>query len=218
MTSALPVLYSFRRCPYAMRARLAIVSSGQSCQLREIILRDKAPEFLATSPSATVPALQNVDGEVIDESLDIMLWALSQNDPESWLGTSKNARDDMLVLIEECDGDFKTSLDRYKYTTRYDDADGQTERTKAGGFLQKLDARLATSAYLFGKQITLGDMAIAPFVRQFSNVDRDWFDAQDWPHLLGWLNDFLNSDRFSSIMTKYPKWVADDPVTIFPAA
>ncbi len=216
-TSSLPVLYSFRRCPYAMRARLALASSQQGCALREIVLRDKPGDFLLTSPTATVPVLKTPEGKVIDESLDIMIWALSHHDPEYWLQPGSGSLEDMLSLIDKADGDFKTALDRYKYTTRYDNIDGIGQRAKAASFLRDLNNQLENSTYLFGLRPTLADMAIAPFVRQFANVDRDWFEAQDWPHLLRWLNDFLNSERFTSIMTKYPKWQPGDAVTRFPA-
>ncbi len=217
-TPALPILYSFRRCPYAMRARLALASSQQTCALREVVLADKPGEFLMTSPTATVPTLKTPEGEIIDESLDIMIWALSRHDPEYWLQPGSGSRDDMLSLIDLADGDFKTSLDRYKYTTRYDNADGMKERAKAALFLHQLNDQLANSTYLFGLRPTLADMAIAPFARQFANVDRDWFDAEDWPNLLRWLNEFLASERFSSIMTKYAKWQPGDAVIRFPSS
>jgi len=215
--SNLPILYSFRRCPYAMRARLAVASSGQSYELREVVLRYKVEEFLQTSPSATVPTLKTIEGEVIDESLDIMIWALSHHDPEGWLSPDTGSLANMIELIKVADGDFKSALDRYKYATRYEGADSMTERAKASVFLQELGNRLQNSSYLFGDKITLADMAIAPFVRQFANVDRDWFDAQDWPHLLRWLGCFLRSDRFNSIMDKYPRWQPGDAPTRFPA-
>jgi len=217
-TPALPIFYSFRRCPYAMRARLALVSSQQTCALREIVLADKPGDFLMTSPTATVPTLKTPEGKVIDESLDIMIWALSRHDPEYWLQPGSGSLDDMLALINLADGEFKTSLDRYKYTTRYDNTDGIKERAKAALFLHQLDDQLANSTYLYGLRPTLADMAIAPFVRQFANVDRDWFDAQDWPNLLRWLNEFLASERFSSIMDKYAKWQPGDAVVRFPSA
>ncbi len=206
-----PVLYSFRRCPYAMRARLAIASAGISCELREVVLRDKAPELLQASPKATVPVLV-IGDEVIEESLDIMIWALRQNDPEGWLAS----QDASLPLIAECDRPFKMALDRYKYGSRYAGADTTAERATAAEFLQKLDGMLSASAYLFGEVPSLGDMAILTFVRQYAFVDKDWFDAQPWPNLIRWLNAFLGSDRFAAIMDKHPKWENGDPVTIFP--
>lgn len=207
----LPVLYSFRRCPYAMRARLALHYVGISCELREIVLRNKAPEFLETSPKGTVPVLVT-DGEVIEESLDIMLWALAQNDPDGWL----NSKETALTLIAQSDGPFKTALDRYKYGSRFPGADASAERDTASVLLQQLNDRLSESPYLHGDSLGLADMAIVTFVRQFAFVDKDWFDAQDWPHLIRWLNAFLDSARFNSIMQKHPKWVSGDPVTLFP--
>ncbi|MDA4847273.1 glutathione S-transferase [Hoeflea poritis] len=214
MTS-LPILYSFRRCPYAMRARLALRSSGTAVELREVVLRDKAPEFLEASPSATVPALVEPDGGVIDESLDIMLWALERNDPEGWLSPETGSLDDMLALIEHMDGPFKQSLDRYKYDTRHPDHDRLEERGKAAAELIAFEERLAETGWLFGSRPSLADFAILPFVRQFANADRAWFDGEDWLALKAWLGDFERSDRFAAIMDKYPKWQAGDPVTVF---
>ncbi|MCA8868643.1 MAG: glutathione S-transferase [Rhodobacteraceae bacterium] len=212
----LPILYSFRRCPYAMRARLAIAASGVGCELREVVLRDKPPDLLAASFKATVPVLVNPP-QIIEESLDIMLWALNRNDPFGWLAADAEMGADLWRLIEEADGGFKTSLDRYKYASRYDGAVPQAERDKAAEFLAGLDQRLANNRYLTGETESLADMAILPFVRQFSLVDKDWFDARPWPCLHIWLARFLQSELFASVMRKYPKWRAGDPVTRFPA-
>ncbi|MBL4892612.1 MAG: glutathione S-transferase [Rhizobiaceae bacterium] len=211
-----PILYSFRRCPYAMRARLAIAVSGMACELREIVLRDKAPEFLITSPKATVPVLID-DGQVIEESIDIIFWALGRNDPENWLAPEIGTLEEMQLLITEGDGPFKDHLDRYKYASRHDDVDSDEEREAASEFLFKLNVLLSDRVYLFGGRISLADMALAPFVRQFANVDRGWFDAQPWPNLLRWLTEFLESERFQSIMEKYPKWQVGNKETIFPS-
>lgn len=205
-----PILYSFRRCPYAMRARLAIAVSGQRVELREIVLRDKAPEFLATSPSATVPCLK-VGEAVIDESLDVMKWALGKSDPEGWLDMPEQGHD----LIAEADGPFKQALDRTKYATRYPDADPENERAKAHDFLHVLNTQL-TQSFLFGSTPTLADMAILPFVRQFAFIDKARFDAEEWPNLSRWLEAFLVSDRFLSIMAKYAKWEAGQAPICFP--
>lgn len=201
---SLPILYSFRRCPYAMRARLAMASAGITTQLREILLRDKAPELIAASPKATVPVL--VGDTVIDESLDIMHWALAQNDPEGWLDMPSEGH----ALIAKSDSDFKPALDAYKYKRSEDD------RATASTFLHSLDQMLGTQPYLFGQTATLADMAILTFVRQFAFVDKPWFDAQPWPNLADWLENFIASARFTDIMQKYPKWQAGDPVTLFP--
>ena len=210
---SLPILYSFRRCPYAMRARLAIQSAGVDVELREILLRDKAPEFLATSPSATVPCLA-FDNVVIDESRDIMLWALRKNDPEGWLNMPAEGHD----IVDVIEGPFKTALDRYKYSTRYDDADKQDERSKASSHLKDLNDRLDNQLWLFGDAPSFADMATLPFVRQFANTDKSWFDDQDWTGLSTWLENFLGSERLKSIMIKYPTWKDGDPITVFPSS
>ncbi len=206
-----PVLWSFRRCPYAMRARLAVASSRVQTELREVVLRDKPQAFLEASPSATVPCLIT-ETEVIDESFDIMLWALQQADPEGWL----DMPEDGLALIEICDGPFKTSLDHYKYPSRYDGIDADAERSSAGRFLKDLNTQLGRQAYLFGDTPKLADMAILPFARQFAHVDLEWFEDQSWAAVLGWLDRFKSSDRFAGIMSKYPQWQPGDPVTSFP--
>jgi len=207
----LPILWSFRRCPYAMRARLAIQSSGQQVALQEILLRDKPAPFLAASPKGTVPVLQD-GAKVLEESRDVMLWALGRSDPESWLDMPEEG----YALIDECDGPFKAALDHTKYAVRFPDLDETEEREKAMTFLRKLDERLQKHAYLMGPNRTLADMAILPFVRQFANTDRDWFDAQGLTALTAWLDDFLASDRFRAIMTKYPPWQSGQDKVIFP--
>lgn len=187
---AYPILYSFRRCPYAMRARLALSISHQVCELREVVLRDKPQEMLDISPKGTVPVLIDVDGSVLEESLDIMLWALGKSDPEGWLSPEQGSMATMQALIADCDGGFKYHLDRYKYAQRYEEADAQRHRTEGSQFLEKLNDQLASTAYLFGQRVSWADRAIAPFVRQFANTDRTWFDAQPWPNLQRWMTTF----------------------------
>lgn len=206
MSGEWPILYSFRRCPYAMRARMAILASGQTCALREVVLRDKPPEMLAASPKGTVPVLVMPDGQVIEESLDIMWWALGRNDPQGWLTPLKDERDDIEALIAENDGPFKDALDRYKYPPRFDNADPLPHRAQGLEFLEKLNARLLETAYLFGDDFTVADAALAPFIRQFANTDRDWFDALDLTAVQTWLQSILESDRFLGVMKKYPAW------------
>ncbi len=200
-----PVLYSFRRCPYAMRARLALAAAGITVEIREILLRDKPPSLLEASPKATVPVLL-LPARVIDESYDIMLWALAKADPEGWLA----GRDD--ALIAALDGPFKAALDRYKYGKD----DVEAARETASAFLQQLDTTLKGQPALSGAELGLADMASLTFVRQFANVDRPWFDSQPWPHLRAWLDNFLASPRFAAIMRKYPAWQSGDPATLFP--
>ncbi|MBT3991612.1 MAG: glutathione S-transferase [Rhodospirillaceae bacterium] len=210
-----PVLYSFRRCPYAMRARMALFASSQACELREVLLRDKPLEMIEQSPKATVPVLVLEEGEVLEQSLDIMLWALNQNDPDHWLEPEGASLEDMLALIQATEGEFKGNLDRYKYANRYAGADPLHHRSEAEKFLKQLEARLADSAHLFDSNPTLADYAIAPFIRQFANTDRDWFDAAPYPNLQKWLENFLAQEPFTAVMAKYPVWQAGDAATLF---
>ena len=203
-----PVLYSFRRCPYAMRARLAVASAGLEVELREVVLRDKPAAFLDASPSATVPCLVTADG-VIDESLDVMIWALEQNDPDGWLEMPAGGSE----WIARADGPFKDALDKTKYADRYPGVDPAIQRDIAAMFLTDLDA--AIDEWIFARP-TLADFAILPFVRQFAFIDKQWFDAQPWPDLQAWLERFLISDRFVHIMEKYPQWHPGDAPVAFP--
>ena len=214
--SALPVLYSFRRCPYAMRARLALAVSGQVCELREVVLKNKPQGLLQASPKATVPVLVLPGGQVLEQSLDIMLWALAQHDPEGWLTPSHGTVQEMLALIAECDGPFKQALDRCKYPSRYPEADSNAERAKAAAWLGTLDIRLITQPYLFGAHATLADMAIAPFVRQFAGIDAAWWAAQPWPRLQAWLAQWQALPLLASVMPKLPAWVDGTQGVVFP--
>ncbi len=213
-----PVLYSFRRCPYAMRARMALLSAGIDVELREVVLRDKPQSMIDASPKATVPVLIQSDGTVIDESLEIMVWALVENDPNDWMTPESGTLDDMLALIAQNDGPFKHHLDRYKYHTRYEHADPAEHRRDAEKILNRLDGRLAVGRYLFGSRPALADFAIAPFVRQFANADRDAFDAMPFVHVQRWLADFLASSFFERAMTKYDQWHEGDAPIVFKAA
>jgi glutathione S-transferase len=187
-----------------MRARLALASSGMAVEHREILLRDKPEALLAASPKGTVPVIV-LSGTVIDESLDVMFWALGTNDPESWLDYPKPGD----ALIEDCDGPFKQNLDRYKYASRDPQIDPAQERQKAAEFIWKLNAQLGTNNWLFGDEPMLPDMAILTFVRQFAHVDLGWFETQDWGNVNRWLAEFKSSERFKSIMKKHPVWVPD---------
>jgi len=209
--TTLPILWTFRRCPYAMRARLAIQSSGQQMELREILLRDKPAPFLEASPKATVPVVQTGD-TVIEESREVMLWALGRDDPEGWLDMPQEGH----ALIDTSDGPFKTALDHTKYAVRFPDRDEAEERAKAMVFLNDLNDRLTRNTFLMGPRRSLADMAILPFVRQFANTDRDWFNAQGLGPLTNWLDDFLASDRFRAIMSKYPPWQNGQDQVLFP--
>lgn len=190
-----PVLFSFRRCPYAMRARLALAISETPYALREVKLSAKPPEMLAASPKGTVPVLVLPDGRVIDQSLDIMRWALALNDPEGWL-----TRDDP-ALIAANDGPFKHNLDRYKYPDRHQ-SDPVAHRNEALTFLREIDSRLSAAGQLCGSKRGIADAAILPFIRQFAAVDPVWFEAQPLPHLKTWLADHIGSTLFVKIMAR----------------
>ncbi len=216
MSDGLPILYSFRRCPYAMRARLALTISGQTCALREVVLRNKPPEMIEASSKGTVPVLVLPDGNILDESFDIMKWSLARNDPEDWLKPEIGDLTKTDALIAENDGSFKHHLDRYKYPNRYDNVDALEHRASGIAFLEKLDAQLDGRSFLFGNRMSLADAAIVPFVRQFANTDRAWFDSVDFRFLHDWLASLLESDLFQSIMKKYPAWAAGDQEPLFP--
>jgi glutathione S-transferase len=199
MEPAKPLLYSFRRCPFAIRARLAIAASGIEVNVCEVDLREKPAALLAASPKGTVPVLQFTDGRVIDESLAIMRWALAVRDPEGWLaGDSDEAR----ALITRNDGPFKRDLDRYKYAGRTAGATVGQHRAQAEVFPIELEARLATTQGLCGDRYGLADFAILPFVRQFSMVDPAWFCAAPYPQLRRWLAFGVDSARFRMVMQK----------------
>lgn len=219
MTNPRPVLYSFRRCPFAMRARMALKSAGYSCSLREVVLADKPDLLLAVSPKGTVPVLVLPDGHVIDESLDIMVQALRHSDPEKWLIPETGTYTDMIDLIRLFDGDFKKHLDFYKYASRYREEkpiNAKEHRDEAYGLLAHLNSRLQKNPWLFGKNPCLADFAIFPFIRQYANTDRIWFDRSVSLAVRNWLQALMEDERFLSIMKKYPKWQGVDTEFIFP--
>ncbi len=205
MSRIQPILYSFRRCPYAMRARMALEYAGIERDLREIELKNKPAHMLEISPKGTVPVLSLPCGRIIDESFEIMIWAVSEHDPEHWLPDMH--RFDVYDLIERNDTLFKPQLDRYKYPNRYPDEDCSGARDKAMVFLNDLNARLSNNNALSGNKTTLADIAIFPFIRQFANVDKNWSDTQqNLKPLQKWLDCHLNSDLFQTIMKKHPVW------------
>lgn len=215
MSAQRPIFYSFRRCPYAMRARLAIAIAGCEVEIREVVLKNKPAELLEISSKATVPVLVDSNNNVIEESLDIMLWAASHH--AIWQSLDEQQRKEAFILIEENDVSFKHILDRYKYADRYPEHSQQYYREQGEQFLAKLEQRLNQHVCLLSDSLTLVDFAVLPFIRQFALVDWDWFSNADYPKLQNWLNGFLQSDLFKQIMHKYPQWQAGDEVTIFPA-
>lgn len=200
----LPILYSYRRCPYAMRARLAIYIADIAVELREISLRDKPTHMLQVSPKGTVPVLVLPNG-VIEQSLDIMMWALKQNDPHGWLNADLNKAH---ALIVENDTNFKRALDCYKYPERYPQLSQIDYRSQGEIFLQQLENLLNQHNYLLKDTASLADMAIFPFVRQFAAVDSAWFASSNYPQLQKWLDTFIHSDLFERVMKKQPTYFA----------
>ncbi len=212
MTNQRPILYSFRRCPYAMRARLGLLYAEITCELREVTLRNKPQEMIALSPKATVPVLQLASGQVIDESYDIIKWAMTQNDPADWESSITQSDE----LVAENDGPFKSALDHYKYSACFPDHPPEYYRAQGEVFLKKLDQRLQDSLYLLGDSQTIADISIFPFIRHFAHVDRDWFFTAPYPHLQKWLQQFLDGVSFKAVMTKYSPWKPEDIIIYFP--
>ena len=213
-----PVLWSFRRCPYAIRARLAINASQCQVHLREIRLRDKPTEFISASPKSTVPVLVLPHGHVIDESRDIMIWALQQSDPRAWLRPWQADREFCDAFLDRLDGSFKQQLDCYKYASRFEPSIGQQSRQDACVFLAEINKFLESRAgYLSGADFGVLDAATLPFVRQFRGVDEIWFDSQPWPNLHRWLGMFFNSADFAAVMQKHQPWQPADKAILFPA-
>lgn len=204
----LPILYSYRRCPYAMRARMALRYAGIEVEIREISLRDKPQHLRQVSPKATVPVLVLPDGRVIDQSLDIMQWALQQHDPAKWLGLGDSVDAAMHALVKQNDEVFKPALDRYKYPDRYPEQSQQEYRAIGERFLQVLESALHKHTCLFRADPAYADIAIFPFVRQFSMVDADWFAEAPYPQLRNWLAERIESPLFEAIMEKHPIWQA----------
>ena len=197
---ALPRLFSFRRCPYAMRARMALYQARVTLDLTEVELKNKPEAMLKLSPKGTVPVLALPSGEVLDESRDILFWALKHADPEGWLSPSI---EDINALIDECDQVFKPWLDRYKYHVGYPEHSPEYYRSQAMKVLSVWETSLSKSEFLLGSKPSAADVALFPFVRQFANVDRTWFDNQnDVPSLRTWLTSWLEHPTFNAIMNK----------------
>ncbi|HCT72420.1 MULTISPECIES: glutathione S-transferase [Psychrobacter] len=214
MTSPLHRLYSFRRCPYAMRARLGLLFAELPVELREITLKNKPEQMLAISPKGTVPVLKLADGTVIEESVEIMTWALEQNDPQGLLDEKTSPQTD--ALIAQNDNEFKHWLDRYKYADRHVEMTQTEYRQRGEVFLQRLEELLTNNTYLLGERITIADIGIMPFVRQFAHVDREVFYSLPYPKLQQWLQKWLDHPLFLQVMTKFKPWQEGDDVVIFP--
>ncbi|MDP2562003.1 glutathione S-transferase [Psychrobium sp. 1_MG-2023] len=211
--NTLPILYSFRRCPYAMRARMAIYLNDTTTELREVVLKDKPHSLLEYSPKGTVPVLVLADSQVIEESREIMDWAINNAaSPTLALATATQVE-----LIDYNDNDFKQQLDRYKYFDRHPEHTQSEYRKQGEFFLQRLEQMLTEQDFLFGDSYSYADIAIFPFIRQFAHVDKTWFDAAPYPRLQQWLSSFLAMHAFAQVMTKFPQWQPNHEVCHFPA-
>lgn len=210
----LPILYSFRRCPYAIRARMALASSGAQVELREILLKNKPASMLQTSAKGTVPVLQLVDGTVLDESLEVMQWALEQSDPDGF-GLQPEAGD-AAELLRFNDDQFKPVLDRYKYADRYPERSVDEYRQESEVYLENVEQKLSSHQFLAGDQLGFVDIAVFPFIRQFAYVDIDWFEGSSYQKVQQWLHDLLSSTLFLRVMEKYPMWQEGDTRIVFP--
>ncbi|RYE30839.1 MAG: glutathione S-transferase [Sphingobacteriales bacterium] len=202
-TKSLPILFTFRRCPYAMRARMAIQISGVAVEQVEVSLKNKPQSLLDYSSKGTVPVVVTSEGRVIDESRDIMLWALLQSDPENWLLQNDSAKQKQMdELIDTCDKEFKPLLDRYKYFDRHPEQSQSDYRQQAEVFIEKLENNLSNHNFLIDETLRFADVAIFPFIRQFAGVDADWFASSRYINVRRWLNSCINTALFEIIMKK----------------
>ena len=208
----LPILYSFRRCPYAMRARMVLLHSKIQCEIREIKLSNKPKEMLAISPKGTVPVLILENGDILDESLDVMLWAIEQGNLRNLFNSGKK---EILDLIKINDGEFKDAIDRYKYSSLYPEKPMIEYRKMGEPFLEKIESYLEKNKFIFGKNISLADLAIFPFIRQFCRVDIDWFNSSLFKKIKEWTLFFEGSENFIDIMRKIKPWTTGDKPTLF---
>ncbi len=213
---AKPVLYSFRRCPYAMRSRLALKYSGIQVELREVDLNAIPDALRALVPeNPTVPVLQLPDGRIIDESWDVLLWAVREHDPDGWLGKEECNLVPAEQWIEMNDFSFKTDLDHYKYHERHPEQTQREYRAEAEEFIRDLEDQLQQTRFLLGDKLSIADIGVLPFIRQFAFVDKAWFDQAPYPKVQAWLAAFLESDLFDSVMGKYAVWTTGDEPVLF---
>ncbi|MGB3385112.1 MAG: glutathione S-transferase [Marinomonas sp.] len=215
-----PILYSFRRCPYAIRARYCLAILGVRVKLREVVLKAKPNALLSLGGSSTVPQLLTQNGERLPQSLDVIFWSLAQTENHSLAASlwplQKTAQQKIVSWLNYNDRFFKYWLDRYKYADRHPDFSEQYYRMRGEVFLARLEARLSARAFIMGDQMSLADICLFPFIRQFAAVDSDWFNASKYEKVKGWLSGFLMSESFSEVMKKYPAWEEGQEVVYFP--
>ncbi len=235
---ALPVLYSLRNCPYAMRARIAIFKSQQPVALRDVVLTNKPAEMILASPKATVPilvlneldklseesgadsAIDTVkaprETHVIDESLDVMLWALQASDPQDLLHSAQpEMLTQMLTLINDFDVEFKQRIEAYKCSKRYHETNLTECRNACEEYIIRLEQRLTQHEFLMSERESLVDIALLPFIRQFARIERQWYLQSPYPKLKQWLNNYLQSPMFTKVMSKHPLWLESGEEVIF---
>ena len=211
-----PIFYSLQHCPYAMRARFGLMLAKQAVMLRAVVMKNKPPEMLELSAKGTVPVLQLEDGRVIDESLDIMLWALANNDPDDLLLKQQQEKSAaMFALIAQNDNEYIDWLEKYKYAKRKHQADELMCRQQCELFIAELEQRLSKHAYFLGDKPCLADYAILPFIRQFARVDRQWYLQAPYPELRRWLNHHLQQPMFTKVMAKFPLWLDCEEAFLF---
>lgn len=215
-TKPLPILYSLRNCPYAMRARIAIFKAKQSVILRDLVLSNKPKELFTASPKATVPVLVLTNGTVLEESLDVMLWALNETDPDDLLQSEYECSlSEILTLINTFDHSFKVSLEQYKCAKRYRENNVVEYREACEQFIQTLESRLNSHKFLMSNKESLADIALLPFIRQFARVERQWYLQSPYPQVRQWLNNYLQSPMFTKVMAKYPIWLEHNEEVLF---
>ena len=200
------VLYSFRRCPYCMRAHMALKNSALKIELREVVLKEMPDELLKVSTKATVPVLVMPDKNSIDESWDILKWSLEQNDPDNWSGDDGQFLQDAEMLVETNDFSFKNDLDHYKYADRFPEHSAEYYRDACVEFIEELEEMLGQKSYLLSEQVSVADIAIFPFIRQFSLVDKNWFDHSDFKNVQAWLESLISTELFQDIFQKHDPW------------
>lgn len=217
---SLPILYSLRNCPFAMRARIAIYRSQLPIELREVNLKNKPERMIEASPKATVPTLVLTSNHVIDESLDVMLWALKESDPDDLfqsitLGAPAQRQQNILSLINLFDAEFKGHLEQYKCAKRYHETNLEACRKTCEQYIQNLEERLSSHTFLIDDNESLADIALLPFIRQFAKVERQWYLTSPYPLVKKWLNQYLQSAMFTKVMAKYPLWSEGSEVSMF---
>jgi len=199
-----------------MRARMAIFKSSQTVLLRDLVLSNKPEEMMQASPKGTVPILVLGAGTVIDESLDVMLWALNESDPKDLLHSyEENALPEMLTLVNEFDNVFKVRLEQYKCAKRYQEDNIEECRVACQQYLEHLEQRLSKHAFLMSDKESLADIALLPFIRQFARVERQWYLQSPYPKVRTWLNNYLQSAMFSKVMAKHPLWLDNQQEVFF---